>query len=110
MSKRSQELISRTDSDMAFVIQQNEMIVDNFNRDLRILQEKANKKIKKIMTEHEHSKMNESATLKEQKPDERMLKLVEDQKREIEKLKHQIMELEKTSESIKENLKEKKKN
>ncbi|CAH1432456.1 unnamed protein product [Lactuca virosa] len=107
MSKRSQELISRTDSDMAFVIQQNEMIVDNFNRDLRILQEKANKKIKKIMTEHEHSKMNESATLKEQKPDERMLKLVEDQKREIEKLKHQIMELEKTSESIKENLKEK---
>ncbi|CAH1432455.1 unnamed protein product [Lactuca virosa] len=93
--KRSKELIRRTDSDMAFIIQQKEMIKTNFNRDLKILQEMANKKIEKIIAEHEQSKMNELAGLEQQKTDDRMLKLVDDQKREIEKLHHQMIELQK---------------
>ncbi|XP_023755198.1 protein INVOLVED IN DE NOVO 2 [Lactuca sativa] len=107
LSKRSQELISRTDSDMAFVIQQNEIIIDNFNRDLTNLLENANKKVKKIITEHEQIKMNESETLEQQKSDDTMKKLVEDQKRELEKLHQQIMELQNKSESFEEEVKEK---
>ncbi|KAL7587864.1 hypothetical protein Lser_V15G38376 [Lactuca serriola] len=100
--KRSNELIRRTDSDISFIIQQKEMINNNFNRDLKILQEMANKKIKKIITEHEHSKMNELAGLEQQNADDRMLKLVDDQKREIEKLHHQMIELQKKLNATKE--------
>ncbi|XP_052622862.1 factor of DNA methylation 4-like [Lactuca sativa] len=100
--KRSKELIRRTDSDISFIIQQKEMISNNFNRDLKILQEMANKKIKKIITEHEHSKMNELAGLEQQNADDRMLKLVDDQKREIEKLHHQMIELQKKLNATKE--------
>ncbi|KAL4571060.1 hypothetical protein LXL04_017810 [Taraxacum kok-saghyz] len=89
--KRSEELqsqIGRADSDMASVMKQKEMIIDNFNRDLKILQKKADTKVKKFIIE-------QTKTNGQKDVDDEMLKLVDDQKREIEKLKNQNTELQK---------------
>ncbi|KAI3772331.1 hypothetical protein L6452_03513 [Arctium lappa] len=126
-SKRSEEIkiqIRRTDSHMDTVMEQREVMIENFNTDVKMMQEKANEQLKKITIEHEQSKlqledcerklrareaknesekmkldeekkMNELAILEQKKADERVLKLAEDQKREKEKLHHRIIELQK---------------
>ncbi|CAI9297946.1 unnamed protein product [Lactuca saligna] len=133
-NKRSEEIqteISKTDSHMYFVMKQKEVMIENFNvmienynREHKTMQEKVNEQLKKISIEHEHSKlqleehekelrarealneseqkkldnekkMNELAILEQKKADERMLKLADDQKREKEKLHQKIIDLQK---------------
>ncbi|KAI3694629.1 hypothetical protein L1987_77597 [Smallanthus sonchifolius] len=126
-SKRSEEIkseISKTDLHMATAMKQKEEMTENFNREMKIMQEQANEQLKRITIEHEQSKLlleehenalrdreakneteqmkldsekrkNEMAILEQKKADERMMELVEDQKREKGKLHQKIIELEK---------------
>ncbi|KAI3514139.1 hypothetical protein L1887_12458 [Cichorium endivia] len=126
-NKRSEEIqseLSKMDHCMLSVMKQTEMMIEDFNNDVKFLQDKAKKKLGKITIEHEQRKlkleeheknlrarealneseqkkvdnerkMNEMAILEQKKADDRMLKLVDDQKRENEKLHHKIIELQK---------------
>nr|XP_043622527.1 factor of DNA methylation 4-like [Erigeron canadensis] len=125
--KRSEEVqnqISKTDSHIVTVMKQKEVMTENFNKDMKRMQEKANEQLKYITFEHEKSKlqledrekklkareaknevekrkleiekrMNRMALLEQKKADERMLKLAEDQRKQKEKLHRQIIELQK---------------
>ncbi|KAI3786987.1 hypothetical protein L1987_41116 [Smallanthus sonchifolius] len=126
-SKRSEEIkseISKTDLHMATAMKQKEEMTENFNREMKFMQEQANEQLKRITIERERSKLlleehekalrdreakneteqkkldsekrkNEMAILEQKKADERMMELVEDQKREKGKLHQKIVELEK---------------
>ncbi|KAI7756820.1 hypothetical protein M8C21_007501 [Ambrosia artemisiifolia] len=125
--KRSEEIsseISKTDIQLKNVMKQKEQMIEDFNRDMEMMEKEANEQRKLIRTEHERSrlwledrekelrareakneneqrkldyekKMNEMAILEQNKADERMMKLAVDQKREKEKLHQKIIELEK---------------
>ncbi|KAL4571067.1 hypothetical protein LXL04_017817 [Taraxacum kok-saghyz] len=133
-NKKSKEIesdISRTDHHMASVIRQKDLMIEEFNtmiedynREHRMMQEKVNEQLQKISIEHEQTKMqleehekelrerealneseqkkldyekkmNELAILEQKKADDRMLKLADDQKIEKEKLHQKIIELQK---------------
>ncbi|KAL4571056.1 hypothetical protein LXL04_017806 [Taraxacum kok-saghyz] len=127
-NKRREELESKirtTDYLMASVMKHKEMMVDNFNREVKMMQEKENEEIKEISIEYEESKlqledhekklrareaineneniildnekkMNEMANLEQKKAaNNRMLKLADDHKIEKEKLHQKIIELQK---------------
>ncbi|KAI7755372.1 hypothetical protein M8C21_004312 [Ambrosia artemisiifolia] len=126
-SKMSEEIkteINKTDLHMAAVIKQKEVLTENFNRDMKCMQEKANDQLKRISIEHEQRKvwleerekelrdreaknetekrkhdiekrMNELALLEQKKADKRMLDLAEDHKRAKEKAHQKIIELQK---------------
>nr|KAJ0199811.1 hypothetical protein LSAT_V11C600317010 [Lactuca sativa] len=49
--------ISMTDYLMTYVMKQKEMIVDNFNRDVKMVQEKENVQLKRINTKYEKTKL-----------------------------------------------------
>ncbi|XP_076943936.1 protein INVOLVED IN DE NOVO 2-like [Bidens hawaiensis] len=57
--KRSEEInveISKTDSELKSVVKQKEEMTENFNRDMEMMQKKANEQLKVITAEHERSK------------------------------------------------------
>ncbi|KAJ0788128.1 putative XS domain-containing protein [Helianthus annuus] len=123
-SEKIKREISKTDIQLKNVMRQKEKITEDFNKELEMMQKKADEQLKMITTEHEQSKrlledrekelrareakneneqrkldyekrMNEMAIQEQIKADERMLKLAVDQKREKEKLHQKIIELEK---------------
>ncbi|KAJ0917595.1 putative XS domain-containing protein [Helianthus annuus] len=123
-SEKIKREISKTDIQLKNVMRQKEKITEDFNKELEMMQKKADEQLKMITTEHEQSKrlledrekelrareakneneqrkldyekrMNEMAIQEQIKADERMLKLAVDQKREKEKLHQKIIKLEK---------------
>lgn len=123
-SEELQIEISKTVSHMKTVMKQKEMMIENYNIDVEMMLKKTLESLKKITDEHEKTKsqledrekelrareaknesqkrkldsekrMNELALLEQKKADERMLKLVEDQKKEKENLHRRIIELQK---------------
>ncbi|KAJ0567035.1 putative XS domain-containing protein [Helianthus annuus] len=126
-SKMSEEIeteISKTDQHMAAVMIQKEAMTENFNRDMKMMQEKAYDQLKRITYEHEQTKvwlearekelrdreainetekrkrdyakrMNELAILEQKKADQRMLDLAEEHKKAKEKAHQKIIELQK---------------
>lgn len=126
-NKRCEEIqseISKTDNHMASVMKQKEKMIENFNNDIKTMQDKANEQLKKIAIEHEQrklqleeheknlrarealneseqkkldneKKMNEMAILEQDKAHDRMLKLAIDHKREKDKHHQKIIELQK---------------
>ncbi|XP_076900954.1 protein INVOLVED IN DE NOVO 2-like isoform X2 [Bidens hawaiensis] len=125
--KKSEEImreISKTEMEMATAIKEKELITENYNTEMKMMQEKANYQLKRIAIEHELSKvslearekelrereainkteqkkldyekmMNEKAIMEQKKAYERMLELAEEQKREKEKVHQKIIELQK---------------
>ncbi|MFS7934570.1 putative XS domain-containing protein [Helianthus anomalus] len=116
--------ISKIDVQLETAMKQKEVMTENFNRDKEIMQKATEEQLKMITDEHERTKrrleerekglkareaineieqrklddekrMIELEVLEQNKANERGLKLVEDLKREKEKLHQKIMELEK---------------
>ncbi|KAI3801511.1 hypothetical protein L1987_29618 [Smallanthus sonchifolius] len=126
IDKRSEEMnskITKKDVQLKTAMEQKEGLIENFNKDMEMIQNKEKVQLKMITTEHERTKwrledrekglrareaLNEIekrklddekrqilSILEQKKADEGVLKLVEDQKREKEKLHQKIIELQK---------------
>lgn len=120
-----QKKISRTDRLINDVVKQKEAMVERYNEEMKMMEQKAKQVLKKVFHEHEQSKlqlearekelqarealnesekrmlnnqkkMNAMAIFEQKKADESMLILAEDQKRKKEELRQRIIELEKT--------------
>ncbi|XP_052622480.1 factor of DNA methylation 4-like [Lactuca sativa] len=101
MSKKSREIqcqVSMANSHIASVMKQNDMLIENYNKDLKKMKERANKMIEHLQMKLQHEdgekKMNKLAMLEQKKAYDRLWKLASDEKRDNEKLQNKIMELE----------------